>query len=297
MLRSATSAVLAGILVALLATPAFADGSAPGAYAPPPPAASDVVGDDAGLSFELAPVYGSASGGWAAPRSRFELSMPVWVPGVTGTLATGTQEASTDGSFFDRFIRAKETISELQFAFVGRIEGTWKRWWGLVDAYAARIGTGIDWTNLGANTSVELEAFIGRAVVGYEAWRVPAYGQGGACFTFTPYLGVRYVDIDLQINAAAGSHDWVDGIVGLEMRWWLAPRWNLRVLADIGTGLGDGSDLCWTAAAEVHFRVARWFSLFVGYSVLSLDYDRDEGNRFVVDVTLAGPQLGFTIHF
>ncbi len=294
MMRASLS-VLLGLFLSALAAPAHAD-TLDLPPAPPAPSAATVIGDGAQLELPFTPVYGSASS-CCGPRGRLDLSLPIWVPGVTGTLATGTQEASTDGGFFDRFVLVKEAITELEFAFVGRVEGSWKRWWGLVDGYGARIGSDVDWTVGNSTTSVKLEVLIARAVVGYEAWRVPAFGRCDSCITFTPYAGVRYFDVDLTVNNAQGSSDWLDGIVGLETRWWISPRWNVRVLADIGTGIDDGSEYCWTAAAEVHFRLARWCSLFAGYSVLGVKYDRNTANRFVVDVTLAGPQLGFTIHF
>jgi hypothetical protein len=276
--------VLAVLLVAGVATcfaqVARAEGSLP--PAPPPSSARSVVGE--------------ATPTWAR-RPAFTVSLPVWVPGVTGTLATGTNEASTDGSFFDRFVIAKDAVTELQFAFVGRLEGSWRRWWGLADLFGARLGSEVDWERFEQDTDVELEALIARAVVGYQAWCAPAYGACGARIAFTPYVGVRHYDVDLRVNSAQGSRDWLDAIAGLEVQWWISPRFTLRVLADVGTGIDGGSDHVWSLSAEVHYRFTRCFSVFLGFSALDLQYDRTEGDRFLVDITLAGPVLGLSFDF
>jgi hypothetical protein len=272
------------LLVATVATWSAQGARADAALPPAPPAPSprSVVGD--------------ATPTWAR-RSAFTVSLPVWVPGVTGTLATGTNEASTDGGFFDRFVLAKDAVTELQFAFVGRLEGTWRRWWGMADLFGARLGSEVDWERLDQDTDVELEALIARAVVGWQAWCAPAYGCAGARIAFTPYVGVRRYDVDLRVNAAQGSRDWIDAIVGLELHWWISPRFTLRVLADVGTGIDGGSDHVWSLAAEVHYRFTRCFSVFLGYSALDVQYDRTQGDRFLMDITLAGPVLGLSFDF
>jgi hypothetical protein len=224
------------------------------------------------------------------------VSLPVWIPGVTGSLATGTQEAEAEGDLFDKLV--DDVVNELRFAFVGRVEWLTHRWWGMVDLFGATLGSEVDWTVGTGRTDVELDALIGRAVVGYEAWRLPTGGCKGACLTITPYLGLRGYHMDLSINGEGQDRTWVDMIVGVEARWWLSPRWSLRLLADGGFGpWEEGSEYSWTAALEVHWRISSWFSIFAGYSVLDVKYDRDAGNRFLVDVTLAGPQLGFAIDF
>ena len=88
----------------------------------------------------------------------------------------------------------------------------------------------------------------------------------------------------------------MDGIVGFEARWSPHPRWMFRTLADVGGGVDEGSRFTWAASLEAHYRFSRLFSMFVGYGVLDVRYDRTRnGERFVVDVTIAGPQLGFTL--
>lgn len=260
---------------------------------PPPPAATDVVGAEPGLVVACEALPRCAC---CAPRSRFALSLPVWVPGVTGTLATGTQEAETEGNLVDKLVN--DVVTELRFAFVGRVEFLSNRWWGMVDLFGATLGSEIDWRVGTGQTDVELDALIGRVALGYEGWRLPTGGCRGACVTITPYLGLRGYHLDLSINGVGQDRTWVDMIGGVEVRWWLSPRWSLRLLADAGFGpWEEGSEYSWTAGLEVHWRVSRWFSIFAGYNVLAVKYDLDSGNRFLVDLTLAGPQLGFGIDF
>lgn len=238
-----------------------------------------------------------ASSPCCCDRFRASLSLPIWVPGVSGTLATGSQEVNSSSKLLDRVL-ARETISELKFAFVGRVEASWQRWRFLADAYGATVGAGTEWKFLGTETETELQVVVGRAVVGYEVWRRPADRCARECASLAPYVGVRLWDVELAIEDESASRSWVDGLVGLEARWSPHPRWMFRLLADVGGGIDAGSRFTWSASAEAHYRFSRRFSMFLGYGVLDVHYDRgDGGDRFVVDVTIAGPQLGFTVDF
>jgi hypothetical protein len=94
-----------------------------------------------------------------------------------------------------------------------------------------------------------------------------------------------------------GSRDFVDPVVGVVLRTPWESRWHGTLIADIG-GFGVGSDLSWQAFPSVGFDVTKRASLELGWRVLDTDYEDGSGtHRFVYDMRLSGPAVGFTYRF
>jgi hypothetical protein len=239
-----------------------------------------------------------------APRSRccrrcnrYEFAFPIWVPGVTGTLAAGTQEADVGGgNLGDALLESVDVTTELEFAFVGRFEATIGRWYGFVDGYGADIGNALDFENVGTDDDLDVNvtALFARLGVGWEVGRWAT--SGCSCLTFAPYLGTRYSHVGVEVGDADADGEWWDVLVGFVARWEISPRFAVRLQADVGFGAEEIERTSWSASIEAHWRLGRHFGLFLGYGLLDQNYAEGSlASRLVYDLRLYGPTLGFTI--
>lgn len=233
--------------------------------------------------------------------NRYEFAFPIWVPGLTGTLASGDQEADVGGgNLGDALLESVDVTTSLEFAFVGRFEATVGRVYGFVDGYGAEIGNSIDFERVGTDDDldVNISAFLARVGIGWEVGRWSLRGPGGcpSCLSLAPYLGTRWNQVGLEVGDADADRDWWDLLVGFVARWDVSRRFSLRLQADAGFGAERPERTSWSASIEAHWRIGRHFGLFLGYGVLDQDYAQGTGgSRFVYDLTLYGPTLGFTI--
>lgn len=116
--------------------------------------------------------------------------------------------------------------------------------------------------------------------------------------------GVRWtrqdIDVDIQpgiplpppVPTAFNTGDsWLDAFLGVRMQVKLGHKWLFTARGDVGAG---GSDLVYNGAAQFHFRMAKWGSLFGGYRYLKYDYSsKDYGYK----AAQQGPLLGLNIHW
>lgn len=115
------------------------------------------------------------------------------------------------------------------------------------------------------------------------------------------YLGARIVSLDLSAAAGTGAADggdeWVDPILGAELRLVEREKWELTVRGDVG-GFGIGSDLTWSALLAMRYRFTPNFSLALGYRWLDIDYESGGGaGRVALDALFQGPFLEFALGF
>jgi hypothetical protein len=291
---AAAGAVFAA-LAGAFAAEARADG---GGFVPVRPPSAEP------LRFEVAPVASSRGPiacevpcGW-----RFEATIPIWVPNVTGTFASGDasidgdDEPSGAGDLFDRFADA---TTSLELAFIGRFTARNGPWTLVADGLYASIGETIDWRIRDEDTEGDLSAGIARA---YGVWqtRVPlGCDPCSPCLSVGPLVGVRGYYVDLEVDGASGegvdrTKSWFDAIVGARADLAFAGGTTVSLIADVGTG---GSDLTWCVGVEVAIPIGRRWSLLLGWTHLDLDYHSEAGEDFDVDVRLSGPSLGITFRF
>jgi hypothetical protein len=111
-------------------------------------------------------------------------------------------------------------------------------------------------------------------------------------------VGVRYTSVSLDINpdqaATFGDNeDWWDPYIGVQAVVGLKRNLDFRTTATIGGfGISGSSDLSWSAAAFLDWRLNHYIGLNLGYRALAWDY---EDGGFEWDVCLHGPWLGLTI--
>ncbi|NRB19932.1 MAG: hypothetical protein HRU33_20890 [Rhodobacteraceae bacterium] len=134
---------------------------------------------------------------------------------------------------------------------------------------------------------------------------VATYRMEGTENQIDLYAGLRYWDIDTQVNVLTGpatgqinsGASWTDPIVGLRWQRRLSPKWRVLMQGDVG---GGGSDFTWNAMGG--FAYDRWqnTSVFMMYRALGVDYE--EGTRgtasfFEYDTVTQGLLAGVGFRF
>jgi hypothetical protein len=230
-------------------------------------------------------------------RNSVDLTIPIWVPGVSGTFASGGTDVSTDG---DALRDLAESTTSLEFAFMGRVDARLCRWIVYGDVFQVMLDETLETTVDGADASGGVEALVGRLLGGY---RVIDHRPLGGCSRLDVDLlaGARvyYAEVSLdepETLSIQADETWIDPLIGVRARLDLPGPVDVQVLGDIG-GFGVGSELSWSLTLEASWRVSRLLSILVGYSWLSIDYDvGGDGDRFVFDLAIHGPQIGLTFH-
>lgn len=244
-------------------------------------------------SFAGSPVSPAASGIQTTEQSSawwLTINPYGWVTATDGDMGVAGLVAPVD-------ISMKDTLDELELAFMLAIEGGFDRWaFGFDGIYAASSSS----AGLPAaaapytRASVDFDQFFGRVHVGYQ---VIAYEHA----TLTAFVGARfsYLSADIDITGPApaltgdGSKSWVDPVIGLHGVWEIDDRWFLHGGGDIG-GFGVSSDLIWQANVALGYRFTDSVSALAGYRGLGVDYSN---GGFLVDTVAHGPVIGLSFRF
>jgi len=214
-----------------------------------------------------------------------------WVTATDGDMGVAGRVAPVDISF-------KDTLEDLEFAFMLAVEGGFDRWaFGFDGIYAASSSGGALPPGAAPYTeaTVDFDQFFGRVHAGYQIIKDDHA-------TLTAFVGARYSYLSTEIvfsgpgvadDKRDGSKSWVDPVVGLQGAWEINDRWFLHGGGDIG-GFGVSSDLIWQVNAAIGYRFTDSVSALVGYRGLGVDYT-DGG--FLVDTVAHGPVIGLSFRF
>jgi hypothetical protein len=105
------------------------------------------------------------------------------------------------------------------------------------------------------------------------------------------------VSVLQQRRRATRDASWVDPMVGFNYAIPFAGKWTYTLRGDIG-GFGVGSDLTWQILTAFRRQNTERFGWFVGYRVVSFDYQSGSGSNFQrYDLTQQGPMAGIAISF
>jgi hypothetical protein len=211
---------------------------------------------------------------------------------IDGTAGVGPVEADVDVSFSD-------ILDNLEMGAMASYRGEKGRW--------AVVGDLI-WMNL-ENDKDGLGPF-GRTNAKAELDQLIMELDGSYALTerLDLYGGLRYWDVDSTVKVTGGgpmgetvggklSEDWVDLLVGLRYALPLGDKWTLVWRGDMAP-FGTGSDFSWHTTVYADWRLGEHANVLIGYRYLDVDYDDGEGaNRFLMDVSQAGPAVGFAWTF
>lgn len=214
-----------------------------------------------------------------------------WVTATEGDMGVAGRVAAVDISF-------KDTLEDLEMAFMLAVEGGFDRWAFGIDGIYGGLSSNAEPSGRAApnlTATVDFDQFLGRIHAGYQV-------LAGEKATLTTFVGARYSRMSTELVlsgplvgtlSADGSKSWIDPIAGLHGLWKINDRWFLHGGGDIG-GFGASSDLIWQANAALGCRFTDSFSALVGYRAMGIDYT-DGG--FLVDTLAHGPVIGVSIRF
>jgi hypothetical protein len=213
----------------------------------------------------------------------------VWAAGTKGRVGARDVVGSVD-------VTTGDVLQTGDVAFMAALEGGRGRWLGHLDAFYVSTTDDEDLAPvLGKPSTLHIEQYqtMLASQIGYSVFTGPEA-------TVHAVAGLRYWHVKAELTAvlpsmssgAGSSADWVDGIVGADVRatpW--GQRWQLLAYADLGAG---GSDFTWQAFGGVTYELSRCCSVGLTYRHLDVDYESD---RVVNDVTMSGPALSFGFRF
>jgi hypothetical protein len=228
-------------------------------------------------------------------RTEVTLAVPIWIPSVSGTFASGDSEVSGGGDVLDD---VADYAADLRFGFLGALDVRRGRFGVHAEAFAASWSNDLEFDR-GTATLGDAWAFIGRLDARWALLRecprwdcAPGTRLDVLAGTRTYAVGYR---IDDDLGDASERADWWDPIVGLSGNLDLSPRWSLLGDVDVG-GFGAGSEFAVWASLGTEYRISRLFALRAGWNFLDLDFERGSGaDRRQVDVRLNGPYLALVL--
>jgi hypothetical protein len=199
--------------------------------------------------------------------------------GMNGTTGIAGQTVEIDAS-------ASDIFSNLQFGTMGIFVARKGAWGVGADAIWMALGSTLDQPPVNIDVNQGAFAFYGLRRLG------PA-----AEVTFGVRWNVIQEEIDFKTPGIVRDQtkQWVDPLIGLNLRTTQSGRWHGGVYTEIG-GFGAGSTFAWQVFPTVGINVGSRASLEFGYRWMSVDYESGEAlTLFTWDVLTQGPVFGFAI--
>lgn len=202
---------------------------------------------------------------------------------ITGTVGVGSFE--TDVS-----VDVDTIFDNLEMAGMAHYRAAGTRWSFAADAVFLGLGAGKD------GTLVDIDLTIVDANVAYRFNEV-----------VEAFAGVRYTDLSASVETTRpvsgeavfvdNGDEFFDPVVGLRFVTPLSQEWLLQGQGDIG-GFGVAMDFQWEAMLNIGYRPSESWSFWLGYRALDQDFeDAGADDRFDMNVTYHGPQVGVAWHF
>jgi hypothetical protein len=119
--------------------------------------------------------------------------------------------------------------------------------------------------------------------------------------------GIRYPDLSVELRGerllggepfhAKNGDEFIDPVVGARFVLPLSEKWVVQGQGDIG-GFGVGMDFEWQAMLDLGYGAGDAWAFWLGYRALCQDFsDAGTNERFDMDPTYQGPELGVTFSF
>jgi len=223
---------------------------------------------------------------------KWELKVPIWVPGFRGSFSYGGVQTYPEGGDFTVIDRLNGELG-VTFYFIGDISYKPNNWLFNVDGFHTTLASNLGFENIDrVKFYVDMEGTILRGLVGYkvlESSNKDKYFK----FELYPYIGVRYINLDIystDTDFLDIRPDWFEPLIGFK-----APiqyrRWFFSVKADLG-GFGINEHLSWYVNGHASYRFSKLFSMGLGYSVMDFNYSQDFDFKFLdMGIRLGGPVL------
>jgi len=221
-----------------------------------------------------------------APDSKWKVALTpyLWFAGASADIGFRDQTIPVEAEF-------KDVLENLKMGFLMHAEATNGQWIVMGDiVYMKIVKEGsIDLPSL--SPELTLKQTIGELAGGYTLL------NSNDRFFIDGFAGIRYFEVDNAIDTGNRvlldrTINTTDPILGLRLRT-TSEKWQGSLRADIG-GFGIGSELSWKSNLLAGYRFSELFTLYGGFQVYGLDYEKED---FSLNVTSAGFALGFGFEF
>jgi hypothetical protein len=230
----------------------------------------------------------------AMARWEFTLTPYVLVPTIAGNATTGrlpnTSFQVTPGTI----------LENLRFGAMGRGEILYEgRWSATLDAAYMDLGAGRTLPAVGGTIDAGVRQLVVEGFAGYRFWTKDRNWAEA-------YAGGRWWhnELSVAVNVPGTTfsrtlvEDWVDPVIGLRGRAFVADAWSVYGSGNIG-GFGLVSDFTWSVEAGVDYHVSDTMALLLHYKALGVDYHNGKTGvgAFAYDTITHGPLIGLSIRF
>ncbi len=220
---------------------------------------------------------------------RFSASPYFWAAGISGTAGQfGLPPAKMKSDFGSLF-------KELDFSFMGVIEGHYDRYSLFSDIIYTKISTGGEtpYGVLSNSVDIKSETFSGFFGGGYSLLE-----EGRSRLDVVAGARVWYASTEISFDgglldghSGRDSAAWVDAVAGIRGKYFLTNDLYFSGWGIVGAGQAK---MDWDVAGTLGYQFRDNLSAVAGYRALGVDYSHD---GFVYDVVQKGPILGLVLHF
>jgi len=222
--------------------------------------------------------------GWS-----FNASPYFWGAGISGTVGQlGLPPAKMTSDF-------KSIFKELDFSFMGVIEGHYDRYSLFSDIIYTKISSGgqSPYGVLSNSIDIKSETFSGFFGGGYSVFeaglnRLDIVAGGRVWYASTE---ISFEGEVFDGHSRRDSATWVDAVAGLRGKYFLTDSFYVSGWGVVGAGQAK---IDWDVAGTFGYKLRDNLSAVAGYRALGVNYNHDD---FVYDVVQKGPILGLVMHF
>ncbi|MEZ6210077.1 MAG: hypothetical protein R3B46_02355 [Phycisphaerales bacterium] len=232
-----------------------------------------------------------------APDWTVKIEPMLWAPALAGDLIV------SDDSFNTEWVNA----DEVNLAPAGRVTINADEWRFLFEGFAVSADNddkvrntftadGVTFTR-GTDADLNLDLSVFKLAAGKEIWRKPF--SEDVALALDVYAGARLIDIDLNLENAAGASIggdgiWIEPLAGFNVAFELPRGFDLRFALDGGVALGEDIGFDYQVVAAFGWRFADNVGIEIGFRHISFDVN---DNDFAFDGWAAGLFGSIVIYF
>jgi len=231
------------------------------------------------------------------------IEIPLWVPSFRGQFSYGDIVFSSSGSKEEKEYERLNSKTNIEFYFVGRVAAKYNKFWFQLDVFSGKVGSSFTWDPIKGDNQKEIvgvtiQAVLPRFAAGYYVWekQFNNFSEIG----IVPYLGLRYIAIDLQtalldsLLQEETNPDWFEPIIGIYLPYNFR-RFKAEFIADCGI---TNTKLSWSFNASIRYRISRVVDVKLGWNYIQLNhYEAVGNNNLNLKVRLSGPGFGVGFRF
>lgn len=216
----------------------------------------------------------------------------LWLPTTTVDFSTPADVGGggSSGGAADEFF--PDALDELDGAFLGYVEAQGDHWGMFANVLYLGLASDEDFAIAATASDLDATVIDVAAVYSFDDQRFDG---------FELYAGLRYIDIDYQIDidpvnpalqsrSVKVSDSYNDFLFGARLRGTISGNWGYALEGDGSTGDSEGT---WSASARITYKTGNgaWVA---GWRYLDGEI---EPGRNGLDVTLNGPIIGYAFRF